>query len=253
MSIIDFYDELAPEYHLIYEDWNRAIEHQGVAIDRLIRSRLPDAQSVLDCSCGIGTQALGLAGHGYKVHGTDVSERALDRARLEAIRRGMDIAFTACDIRDLERLHGTYDVVMSCDNALPHLLTDEDVAQAFRAMCSKLRPGGLVVVTNRDYDKEMVRLRGLVNRVERCYLRHDELCRATNSALKRTACSRVARRLSQLDCAVTYIAGFGISPDHDASAGSARMRAPTGRVLFVVEGLAVVTGQRVYRHLDARG
>ena len=68
----------------------------------------------------------------------------------------MDIAFTACDIRDLERLHGTYDIVMSCDNALPHLLTDEDVAQAFRAMCSKLRPGGLVVVTNRDYDKEMV-------------------------------------------------------------------------------------------------
>src|SRR2546428_11926896 len=80
------------------------------------------------------------------------------------------------------------------------------------------------------------RLRGLVNRVERCYLRHDELYRATTSALKRTACSRVARRLSQLDCAVTYIAGFGISPDHDASAGSARMRAPTGRVLFVVAG-----------------
>ena len=22
MSVIDFYDELAPEYHLIYEDWN---------------------------------------------------------------------------------------------------------------------------------------------------------------------------------------------------------------------------------------
>ena len=81
MSVIDFYDELAPEYHLIYEDWNIAIDHQGVAIDRLIRSRLPDAQSVLDCSCGIGTQALGLASRGYKVLGTDVSERALDRAR----------------------------------------------------------------------------------------------------------------------------------------------------------------------------
>ena len=121
MSVVDFYDELAPEYHLIYEDWNTAVEHQSVALDRLVRSRLPDAQSVLDCSCGIGTQAIGLAGHGYNVHGTDVSERALDRARLEAIRRGLDIAFTACDIRNLERVHGTYDVVMSCDNALPHL------------------------------------------------------------------------------------------------------------------------------------
>ncbi len=55
-----------------------------------------------------------------------------------------------------ERLPGAYDVVISCDNALPHLLTDENVAQAFRAMCSKLRPGGLLVITVRDYDKELV-------------------------------------------------------------------------------------------------
>ena len=156
MSVADFYDELAPEYHLIYEDWNTAVTHQGVALDRLIRSRLPDAQSVLDCSCGIGTQALGLAGHGYKVHGTDVSERALDRARQEAIRRGVDMTFTACDIRDLERLEGTYDVLISCDNALPHLLTHDDIGLAFRAMRSKLRPGGLVVITVRDYDRELV-------------------------------------------------------------------------------------------------
>lgn len=156
MSVIDFYDELAPEYHLIYEDWNATIAQQGVALDRLIRSRLADAQSVLDCSCGIGTQALGLASLGYKVHGTDVSERALDRARLEAIRLGLDISFTACDFRDLGRLQGTYDVVISCDNALPHLLTDEDIAQAFRAMWTKLRSGGLVVITVRDYDKALV-------------------------------------------------------------------------------------------------
>jgi glycine/sarcosine N-methyltransferase len=156
MSVIDFYDELAAEYHLIYEDWSKAIEYQGIVLDRLIRSRLPDAQSVLDCSCGIGTQALGLAGRGYTVYGTDVSERSLDRARLEAVRRGLDIAFATCDMRDLERLQGTYDVVISCDNALPHLLTDEDVGQAFRAMYSKLRPGGLVVIALRDYDKELV-------------------------------------------------------------------------------------------------
>ena len=32
MSVIDFYDELAPEYHLIYEDWNAAIDHQGLQL-----------------------------------------------------------------------------------------------------------------------------------------------------------------------------------------------------------------------------
>src|SRR5207247_7903606 len=110
MSVIDFYDELAPEYHLIYEDWNIAIDHQGVAIDRLIRSRLPDAQSVLDCSCGIGTQALGLASRGYKVLGTDVSERALVRARLEAIHRGLVIGLLACDLRVFGLVRGHFDV-----------------------------------------------------------------------------------------------------------------------------------------------
>jgi glycine/sarcosine N-methyltransferase len=153
VSVVDFYDELAAEYHLIYANWDNAVEQQGEALDRLIRSRLPNAQTVLDCACGIGTQAIGLAGHGYKVDGTDISERALERARLEASRRGLDIAFTACDVRDLETLQGTYDVVICCDNALPHLLTDIDVAQAFRAMRSRLRPGGLMVITVRDYDK----------------------------------------------------------------------------------------------------
>jgi len=156
VSVADFYDELAPEYHLIYENWDKAVEYQGEALDRLIRSRLPNARTVLDCACGIGTQAIGLAGHGYKVDGTDISQGALDRARLEATRRGLDIAFTACDVRDLQTLQGTYDVVISCDNALPHLLTDVDVAQAFRAMRSRLRPGGLMVITVRDYDKELV-------------------------------------------------------------------------------------------------
>src|SRR5436309_13345065 len=140
MSVADFYDELAPEYHLIYEDWNKAVPHQGGALDRLVRSRLPDGQSVLDCSCGIGTQALGLAGHGYKVHGTDVSERALDRARQEAIRRGVDMTSTACDIRDLERLEGPYNVLISSDNALPHLLTDDEIRLALRAVRCQFRP-----------------------------------------------------------------------------------------------------------------
>lgn len=156
MSVSDFYDELAPEYHLIYDDWNATVEQQGRALDRLIRSRLADARSVLDCSCGIGTQALGLASLGYRVHGTDISERALGRARLEAARLGLDISFAVSDLRDLGKLRGTFDVVISCDNALPHLLTDDDIAQAFRAMWTKLRSGGLLLITVRDYDNSLV-------------------------------------------------------------------------------------------------
>jgi len=46
-------------------------------------------------------------------------------------------------------------VVISCDNAIPNLQTEDDVARVFRAMRSKLRPGGLLIITVRDYDKAL--------------------------------------------------------------------------------------------------
>ncbi len=81
--------------------------------------------------------------------GTDISERSLERARVEAARLGIDIAFVARDFRDLKPVEGAFDVVISYDNAIPHLLTDADLARAFGAMRSKLRPGGLLVVSVR--------------------------------------------------------------------------------------------------------
>jgi SAM-dependent methyltransferase len=156
VSTGDFYDELAQDYHLVYDDWYAAIERQGAALDRLIRNRLASAHDVLDCSCGIGTQSLGLASLGYRVMGTDISERSLERARAEAVRLGLEISFARCDFRDLGPVEGTFDVVISCDNAIPHLLTEDDVARVFRAMRSKVRPRGLLIITVRDYDKALV-------------------------------------------------------------------------------------------------
>jgi hypothetical protein len=48
---------------------------------------------------------------------------------------------------------GAFDVVISCDNALPHLLSDADLRLAVRGMWSKLRPGGLLLASLRDYDQ----------------------------------------------------------------------------------------------------
>jgi glycine/sarcosine N-methyltransferase len=151
----DFYDGLAAEYHLVYGDrWDDAVAHQGEVLDGLIRETLGGAANVLDCSCGIGTQAIGLALRGHRVHGTDISERSLERARVEAARLGADLSFAVADFRDLDGVDGTFDVVLSCDNALPHLLEESEVAAALRAMRSKLRPGGALIVSIRDYDKE---------------------------------------------------------------------------------------------------
>jgi SAM-dependent methyltransferase len=87
------------------------------------------------------------------VVGTDISERSLERARLEAGRLGADVTFTVADFRDLASADGQFDVVLSCDNAIPHLLSDADVLRAFSAIRSKLRRDGVLVVSVRDYDR----------------------------------------------------------------------------------------------------
>jgi glycine/sarcosine N-methyltransferase len=43
--------------------------------------------------------------------------------------------------------------VLTCDNALPHLLTDDDLRRAAREMLGKLRTGGLLVASIRDYNR----------------------------------------------------------------------------------------------------
>jgi glycine/sarcosine N-methyltransferase len=153
-ALARFYDALAADYHLIFADWRQTVGWQGDLFDRLIRAELgPPPLSVLDCSCGIGTQAIGLAARGYRVRGTDLSPGAVARAAREAEAFGVSVPFGVADLRALaSQVAGSFDVVLSADNALPHLRSEEELRLAARNMAAKLRPGGLLVVSIRDYD-----------------------------------------------------------------------------------------------------
>ncbi|CAG7600024.1 tRNA 5-carboxymethoxyuridine methyltransferase [Paenibacillus solanacearum] len=149
---------MADKYHLIFVDWNHAIAWQGDVLDRFLQSILPGREqghiTMLDCSCGIGTQAIGLAQRGYQVTATDISPVSVERARQEAAARGLKVNFGVADFRSLEQtVSGVFDVVLSADNAIPHLLTDEDYHAAASNLYSKVRDGGLVLITIRDYDE----------------------------------------------------------------------------------------------------
>ncbi|MCM3628460.1 class I SAM-dependent methyltransferase [Paenibacillus glycanilyticus] len=157
-SVLDFYDNLAEDYHLIFVDWKQAISWQGEVLSNFIHSKLhffmEGGTSLLDCSCGIGTQAIGLANHGFKVTGTDLSSASIERAKKEAESLGVGINFGLADFRSLERdVPGVYDVVLSADNAVPHLLTDEDLYLAVRNMYSKVKQGGILLLTIRNYNE----------------------------------------------------------------------------------------------------
>lgn len=103
------------------------MEEQGKVLDQIIRRRSESAVDVLDCACGIGTQTLGLARRGYRVFGTDISTGAVARATREAERLGVSASFGVSDFRVLDEVVDSYDVVVCCDNALPHLLHDREI------------------------------------------------------------------------------------------------------------------------------
>jgi glycine/sarcosine N-methyltransferase len=141
-----FYDDLAPDYHLIFADWEASIARQAEALAPLLGA----AETVLDAACGIGTQALGLARAGFAVTASDVSPAAVARCAREATARGLLIRTAVADLRTLDL--GRFDAVVCMDNALPHLLTDEDLAAAWASLHRSLVPAGLLLASTRDYD-----------------------------------------------------------------------------------------------------
>ncbi|HTL89889.1 MAG TPA: class I SAM-dependent methyltransferase [Leptolyngbya sp.] len=153
---MDFYDQLAPFYHILYSDWDAAIAQQSAQLSAIVRSQWGNQiQTILDVSCGVGTQALGLVAQGYQVTASDLSRQSIERAQREAQTRNLDIDFSVCDMRAGHRHHqAEFDVVISCDNSIPHLLNDAEILTALEQLYACTRPNGGCLLTIRDYDKE---------------------------------------------------------------------------------------------------
>jgi len=151
--VLSFYDALADHYHLIFEDWDTSIARQAKILSAVLASETSASPlHILDCACGIGTQALGFAQLGHRVTASDLSPAAVARARHEAALRNLSIDFHVADMTSLAEIpNASFDVVATLDNALPHLDPDQ-LQSAARAIASKLKPGGLFLASIRDYD-----------------------------------------------------------------------------------------------------
>lgn len=154
MPTTEFYDSLAPYYHLVYPDWEASARRQGEALDAILRSRGdPPPRTVLDAACGVGTQSLALAELGYEVTASDLSPAAVGRVAREARARGLSLAASVADMREAFDHHGrAFDAVIACDNAVPHLLSDAEILRTFEQFHRCTAPGGLCLISVRDYD-----------------------------------------------------------------------------------------------------
>jgi glycine/sarcosine N-methyltransferase len=152
-----FYDALAPMFDVM-TDWEARLASEGPFLREVLRES--GAARVLDAACGSGGHALALARWGYDVAGADASPVMIALAQAKAAEAGLDMPLVVSDLAALAEMNpGTrpYDAVLCLGNSMPHLLTQADLVAALRGMAGVLRPGGLFVAQNLNYDLRWVR------------------------------------------------------------------------------------------------
>ena len=155
MSITQtFYDNLASQYDKLFLDWHATTQEQAVILDKIFaHNGFDKSASILDCACGIGTQAIGLAAIGYNVTGSDISDGELAEAKERAKKNSVAVHFEHADFCALsDTFSEQFDIVIAMDNALPHMLTRDDLASALKSIVNQIKNAGIFVASIRDYD-----------------------------------------------------------------------------------------------------
>ena len=113
----------------------------------------PAGRSVLDLTCGDGTQALALASLGWKVTGLDLTHTFLNITQARAAQQGLSLRLKHHDARTPlpADLVDQFDVSISC-MALDNIIEEDGFSQALTNLYCALKPGGLCYIRLRHMD-----------------------------------------------------------------------------------------------------
>ncbi len=150
MSQVPLYDAFSRDYDR-FVGWEGRLAYEMPFIETQLRA--VGAGRVLDTACGTGQHALALARRGYRVVGADLSPGMIQKARENAAAVDDEVRFVAAGFGQLaERVIGQFDALLCLGNSLPHALTPQALDEALRDFAAVLRPGGLVLIQNRNFD-----------------------------------------------------------------------------------------------------
>ncbi|RKN11538.1 class I SAM-dependent DNA methyltransferase [Streptomyces radicis] len=133
-----------PEFARVYDHVYtlRGKDYAGETADlvKLIRSRAPGADSLLDVGCGTGGHLVHLAGLFGEVEGLELSPDML----AVATERLPDTVLHQGDMRAFDTGR-RYDAVISLFGTIGHAYTEQELRAVFHGFARHLRPGGVVV------------------------------------------------------------------------------------------------------------
>lgn len=149
---MSFYDELGDKYDMMVR-WKTRLEREAPFFQRLfVENRI---NRVLDLGCGTGHHSEMFHKWGCEVVGVDASPMMLEKAQ-ELVGEDDDgtLSFVQSDFTDFHNhVEGEFDAIITLGNTLPHLNGDGDLDSVFQAVHQTLRPGGVFVFQNRNYDR----------------------------------------------------------------------------------------------------
>jgi SAM-dependent methyltransferase len=138
-------------------DWEKRLAREISLLEGLARSAGP---RVFVPACGTGGHVVALAQRGFRVLGFDADEDAVEftRGRIESATSSIAAAAGQASVRVLkmeeaQQLGPVYDAAFCLGNALPGFSVAGQLAAAVRGVAGALRPGGIFLTQNLNYDR----------------------------------------------------------------------------------------------------
>jgi ubiquinone/menaquinone biosynthesis C-methylase UbiE len=131
-------------YNKEAESYDAFNEKNSEQINHLIEKILKDhkVKTVLDLTCGTGSQVFWLAKRGYEIIGADINAKMLNIAKHKAKQEKLPLKFLKGDMRTIRV--GEFDAVITIFNAIGHL-TKIDFEEAMRNIHKNLKESGLYI------------------------------------------------------------------------------------------------------------
>jgi SAM-dependent methyltransferase len=112
---------------------------------------------LLDAACGTGMHAIAIAALGHKVSAADLFPGMVEKSLRNARDASVNLDVRTAGFGELAPTFGAsrFDLLLCLGNSLPHLLSPTGLEAALADFALCLRPGGVVLIQNRNFDLVM--------------------------------------------------------------------------------------------------
>ncbi len=155
----DMYDDFSQDYdHFV--NWEARLAAEMPFILAHLENIKTDAEhslSILDAACGSGMHAIELARKGFSTAGADLSPKMIAKAKENAFLANTSVIFKESAFGSMvknfkDETIFPFNMVLCLGNALPHLLSIEQIQTTLWDLGSCLQPGGYLIFQNRNFD-----------------------------------------------------------------------------------------------------